>query len=159
MNDAVSSSTTSNKLLGAFSAEDRGLLQPHLEALELERDKSLEEPHEPLRYAYFLDGGIASTVGGESNHDRAVEVGLVGREGMTGLPLILGNNLSTHSVYMQVGGSGHRIAAQPFRDAIAASRTLHGLLLRFVQVFLIQVTQTAVANGRSKIEERLARWV
>src|SRR5205823_6090990 len=77
----------------------------------------------------------------------------------TGLPLILDNHLSTHSVYMQVGGSGHRIAAQPFRDAMAMSRTLHGLLLRFVQVFMIQLTQTAVANGRSKIEERLARWV
>jgi CRP-like cAMP-binding protein len=60
---------------------------------------------------------------------------------------------------MQVAGNGHRIASDAFRDAMDRSRTLHGLFLKFVQVFMIQLTQTAVANGRSKIEERLARWL
>jgi CRP-like cAMP-binding protein len=60
---------------------------------------------------------------------------------------------------MQVAGHGYRIGAQPFREAISGSSTLHALLLRFVQVFMIQITQTAVSNGRSNIEERLARWL
>ena len=53
----------SNKLLRAMSNEDRELLRPHLEALELERGKDLEEPHEPIIHAYFPESGIASTVG------------------------------------------------------------------------------------------------
>jgi CRP-like cAMP-binding protein len=151
----------SNKLLRILSVGDRELLQRHLEPIELERDKDLEEPKEPVRYVYFPESGIASAVGGTSgvNNDRPIEVGLIGREGVTGIPLILGNHHSTHSIYMQVAGHGHRISGEAFRNAITASRTLHWLLLKFVQVFMTQITQTAVANGRSKIEERLARWV
>ena len=160
MSELSSPFTLSNKLLRALSDEDRELLRQDLEALELPRDEDLEKPHEPIRDVYFLENGIASTVGGNhGGNDKPIEVGLIGREGVTGLPLILGNHLSTHSIYMQVAGEGHRIAAQPFREALANSRTLHGLLLRFVQVFMIQLTQTAIANARSKIEERLARWL
>jgi CRP-like cAMP-binding protein len=148
-----------NRLLRALSPEDHELVRPHLEPVELEREKDLEEPHEPIAYVYFPSSGIASTVGGEGKYGRPIEVGLIGREGVTALPLILGNHLSTHHVYMQVEGHGHRIAAEALRDAITASRTLHGLLLKCVQVFMIQITQTAIANGRSKIEERLARWL
>ena len=83
----------------------------------------------------------------------------LGREGVTALALILGSNRPTNAVYMQVAGSGHRIAAQPFREAMASSPTLHGLLLKFIQVFPIQISQTAVSNGRSNIEQRLARWL
>jgi CRP-like cAMP-binding protein len=131
-----------------------------LSRVELELEKDLEEPREPITHAYFLDSGIASTVGGTHGNDgRAIEIGLIGREGVVGLPLILGNHRATHAIYMQVAGKGQRIAAQAFREAISTSRTLHGLLLKFVQVFMVQLSQTAVANGRSKIEERLARWV
>ena len=71
-----------------------------------------------------LDDDLASTVAGDhGGNDRPVEVGLIGREGVTGLPLILGNHLSTHSIYMQVAGEGHRVAAQPFREALETSRT------------------------------------
>jgi CRP-like cAMP-binding protein len=160
MSELSFSFAPSNKLLRALSEEDRELLRPDLEALELARDQDLEKPHEPIREVYFLESGIASTVGGDhGGNDRPIEVGLIGREGVTGLPLILGDHLATHSIYMQVVGEGHRIAAQPFREALATSPTLHGLLLRFVQIFMIQLTQTAIANGRSKIEERLARWL
>src|SRR5262249_11296009 len=138
--------TPFNKLLRALSGEDRELLRHDLEALELARDRDLEKPHEPIRDVYFLESGIASVVGDHGGNDRPIEVGLIGREGVTGLPLIVGSHLSTHSIYMQVAGEGHRIAAQPFREALETSPTLHGLMLRFVQVFMTQLTQTAIAN-------------
>jgi CRP-like cAMP-binding protein len=153
-------SSYSNKLLRVLSAEDHELIRPHLEAVELERDKDLEEPYEAITHAYFLESGIASTVGSaHGSNEKPTEVGLIGREGVTALALILGSNRPTNAVYMQVAGSGHRIAAQPFREAMASSPTLHGLLLKFIQVFLIQISQTAVSNGRSNIEQRLARWL
>jgi CRP-like cAMP-binding protein len=151
----------SNKLLRALSDADRELLQPHLELVELESDRDLERPGESIRCVYFLESGIASTVGGNhgGNDDRPIEVGLTGREGVTGITLILGGDRSPNAVFMQVAGSAYSIGAEAFRNALAGSPALHALLLKFVQVFMIQITQTAVANGRSKIEERLARWI
>jgi CRP-like cAMP-binding protein len=60
---------------------------------------------------------------------------------------------------MQIAGRGRRLSAINLQEAIAASATLHQVLLRTVHTFLTQTTQTALANGRSKIEERLARWL
>ncbi len=60
---------------------------------------------------------------------------------------------------MQIGGSGQRMSADSPREAIAASSSLQQVLLRYAHAFLMQTTQTALANGRSKIEERLARWL
>jgi CRP-like cAMP-binding protein len=60
---------------------------------------------------------------------------------------------------MQIAGSGQRLSAKVLREAIAASVTLHQVLLHSVHSFMTQTTQTALANGRSKIEERLARWL
>jgi CRP-like cAMP-binding protein len=137
-----------NKLLRILSPVDYELLRLHLEPIELKLEMDLEIAHEQIAYAYFLDSGVASSVGGNGNNGRPIEVGLTGREGVTALPLILGNHLSMYHVYMQVAGHGQRIAAKVLRDAIAASPTLHGLLLKFVQVFMLQLSQ-----------ERLSRWI
>ena len=60
---------------------------------------------------------------------------------------------------MQIAGNGLRLPAANLREAIAASVALHQVLLHYVYAFLQQTTQTVLANGRSKIEERLARWL
>jgi len=85
---------------------------------------------------------------------------MIGREGMTGASVVLGNgDRVPHEIYMQIAGSGQHLPADRLREAIAKSVTLHQVLLRYVHSFLTQTTQTALANGRSKIEERLARWL
>jgi CRP-like cAMP-binding protein len=89
----------------------------------------------------------------------SIEVGIIGREGMTGLAIILGSNRAQHATYIQVAGKGLRISAARLREADERSNTLHRAMLRFVHAFLAQTTTTALANGRSKIEERLARWL
>ena len=88
-----------------------------------------------------------------------IEVGVIGREGMTGLPVVLGGDRNEHETFMQAAGHGHCIRVAQIREAMAKSRTLQDSFLRYVQAFLTQTTQTVVANGRSKIEERLARWL
>ena len=60
---------------------------------------------------------------------------------------------------MQIAGNGHLMAAARLREAIAKSSALHQVLLRYVNLFMSQTTETALANGRGKIEERLARWL
>jgi DNA-binding transcriptional regulator YhcF (GntR family) len=79
---------------------------------------------------------------------------------MTGPSVVMGNSDRVpHETYMQVAGRGQRMSAELLRKAIGASVPLHHVLLRYVYSFMTQTTQTALANGRSKIEERLARWL
>jgi CRP-like cAMP-binding protein len=148
---------SSNKLLARLSRADARLLEPHLEAVDLPLRKQLQARNKRVEQVYFIDSGIASVV---ANGEQAIEVGMIGREGMSGVSVLLGDGERVpHETYMQVAGAGQRVSASALRDAIAVSNTLHPLLLRYVHSFMTQTTQTALANGRSKIEERLARWL
>ncbi len=149
--------TQPNLILSRLSGADLRLLQPHLEPVDLPLRKVLERRNKPIKVIFFPESGFASVV---ANGDgRPIEVGLIGREGMTGLPVVLGNDRNSNEVYMQAPGHGHRISANDLRKAIDKSVTLHRSMLRYADAFLQQATGTAVANGRSKIEERLARWL
>ncbi len=103
--------------------------------------------------------GAALSSNWNLQRQQLVEVGLIGREGMTGLPVVLGNDRNSNDVFVQAAGDGQCIRANDLRKAIEKSVTLHRSLLRYAHSFLEQTTRTAVANGRSKIEERLARWL
>jgi CRP-like cAMP-binding protein len=78
---------------------------------------------------------------------------------MSGLAVVLGADRPVHETYIQATGSGLCLAADSLRGAIDKSTSLHRELLKAAYAFQTQVTQTALANGRSKIEERLARWL
>src|SRR5204862_7882849 len=121
--------------------------------------KQLEPRNKRVQYVYFMESGFASVVANGSTKP-SIEVGIIGREGMTGISVVLGSNdRATHETYIQVAGKGQRMSAPNLRDVIAQSAGLHHVLLRYAHAFLMQTTSTALANGRSKIEERLARWL
>jgi CRP-like cAMP-binding protein len=148
----------SNRLLQMLSRTDRELLEPHLESVSLERNDVCIEPGVPIEHVYFLEGGLSSTVVPDKIHGTA-ELGTQGYEGLIGVPAILGADRSPHRVFMQVGGPARRIGVECVRQAMDESPTLRKLLLLYVQVFMLQVGQTAYANARYSLEERLARWI
>ena len=152
------SSHHSNHLLSSLSPADFGLVQPHLEALDLDLRQSLEEGNKPIKYAYFPESGFASVVA-TSARRRQIEVGIIGREGMSGINVVMGNDRSPHATYMQVAGMGSRITADHLRSAMEKSPSLQNYFLHFAQSFMLQTAHTALANGQAKIEERLARWL
>jgi CRP-like cAMP-binding protein len=147
-----------NRLLSSLSKADLGLLLPDLEAVSLDLRKVLERPNKRIEDVYFPDAGFASVVAVQPKQTK-VEVGLIGREGMTGLPVVLGNHKTPHETYIQAAGHGQRINATKLRKAMAASSSLQSLLLKFVQAFMVQTAQTAISNARAKLNERLARWI
>ena len=147
-----------NRLLGKLTQGDWAILAPHLEAVSMRERQVIEVPHKPIAHAYFLEIGVASVVAVD-NADHRIEVGVIGYEGVTGVSLIMGDNRAQHSTYMQIPGSGHRIGAEKLCAAIATSESLRALMLKSAQGFMIQTAQTALANGRAKLEERLARWL
>ena len=154
----LAQSSVSNRLLSLLSKTDFALLAPHLEAIELEVNQSVVPANKPIQHAYFLDSGIVSVVASRADA-QSIEVGIYGREGMGGFPLLLGSDQSPHDQYIQLPGAGHRIKTAPFLRAVERSRDLNSLLLRYVHAFTTQTAQTALANGSSHIDERLARWL
>ena len=145
-----------NLILSRLSRDDLALIQPHLEPVDLPLRKVLGQANKKITAVYFPQSGIASVV---VNTGKPIEVGLIGREGMTGLAVVFGGDRDNNETYMQAAGQGQRMRANDLRNVIERSRTLHSSLLRYAHAFLNQTTRTAVANGRSKIEERLARWL
>ena len=146
-----------NRILSRLSDDDAALLTPDLEPVELALRQVLETPDKPIQHAYFIEYGLASIVA--ANGHKRLEVGLIGCEGMTGLPIVLGNDRSPHETFMQVAGNGQRIAADKLRAAIAQSGSLGRALLAFAHAFLNQTANTALSNGTATLEERLARWL
>ena len=149
---------SSNRLLASLSTGDFDLLRPHLESVTLGLRKHLERPNRRIDAVYFPEGGFASVVAVQSN-GKQVEVGLIGREGMTGLPIVLGNHRSPHATYIQAPGKGQCIPATELRKATQTSVSLRDSLLKFVQAFGVQTTHTAICNAQSRLDVRLARWL
>jgi CRP-like cAMP-binding protein len=147
-----------NRLLAALSREDLALLQPHLRSIDLPVKMDIERPGRRIETVCFMEAGIASVVAVRADETR-VEVGLIGCEGMSGTAVVLGGDQSPHSTYIQVAGEGLRIAAHDLRSAMQASGSLHAMLLKFVQVFMVQTAHTAIANARGHLDQRLARWI
>jgi CRP-like cAMP-binding protein len=147
-----------NRLLSSLSKADFGLLQPYLESVGLAVRQVLETPNRRIDDVYFIDSGFASVVAIQAKQTKA-EIGLIGREGMTGLAVVLGNHRSPQSTYIQAAGQGRRIDASELRKAMNSSPSLQGLLLKYVQAFMTQTTHTAVANACAKLDQRLARWI
>src|SRR5262249_49063570 len=155
---ALSQSRPGNRLLAALSPADLKSLQPLLQSVPLRLRQDLERPQRRIDDVYFPNLGIASVVAVQSR-DTRIEVGLIGGEGMTGTAVVLGNGRSPHETYMQVEGEGQRITAANLRQAMNASDSLRNVLLRYVQVFMVQTAHTAIANARARLDERLARWL
>ena len=149
---------SSNRILSRLSRQDFALLEPHFEAVDLPVRKTLDTRRKRIDHIYFLESGFASVVANGSTKP-SIEVGIIGREGMTGLAIVLGSDRAQHATYIQVAGKGLRISAARLREVDERSNTLHRAMLRFAHAFLAQTTTTALANGRSKTEERLARWL
>jgi CRP-like cAMP-binding protein len=149
---------TKNHILEALLAHDRALLEPHLQAVDLPMRFVIETANRPVTHLYFPDAGIASVVA-RGARDQIIEVGIIGRDGVTGCGALLGSDRSPNDVNIQVAGSGTRIETQRIREAMRQNEGLRGKLLLFVQSFLQQASQTALANGRATLEIRLARWL
>src|SRR5215203_6994048 len=139
-----------NRLLSGISPEDFDLLQPHLEPGPLDLRQWLIEAGEPIQQVYFPEQGIVSILADTS--EGRIEVGLIGPEGMAGLPVVLGIERSPHSYMVQAEGEALRITAPDLRTALRQSLSLHARFLRYAHTLMVQIAQTAYANAGFGIE-------
>jgi CRP-like cAMP-binding protein len=147
-----------NKILLAIPDDEFRAIRPHLESMELESHRVLHEAHEVLQDVYFPNDGLLSLVVVLAD-GKTVEAGIVGKEGLVGIPAIAGLSRSPLREVVQIAGDGLRIPAATLRELLATTPELHRELERFSVVLGLQVAQTAACNRLHEVEKRLARWL
>jgi CRP-like cAMP-binding protein len=126
--------------------------------VDLPLEMRLSEPNEPIEYIYFLNSGLIST-DALTEKGESVEVGVIGREGFSGLPALLDQPQMSHSVLMQGVGEGLRIRSSILRDQFLKGGMLQRLVHSFAYLQLVQVSQSVLCNRMHEVDARLARWL
>jgi CRP-like cAMP-binding protein len=148
----------SNMLLSVLPHDARAAVQEIGQPVALAEGQTLECPGEPISHAYFVESGLVSVVA-TGLRGRASEVGLIGKEGVTGIAFVLGAGSSPNHTMVQSHGSAHRVPVGLLHRAMLAHEELSMCLLRYSYVLLIQASHTALSNGTGTLPQRLARWL
>jgi CRP-like cAMP-binding protein len=155
---AIAQAAAPNRLLAALPAKEYQRLVAGLEPVKLTYGEVLYEPGEQMRHVYFPSDCLVSLLTVVEGH-RALEVGLVGREGMVGFRLALGITTASVRSLVQATGTAVRIKSARFLRECHRSPALQRALLHFVNALMIQISQTAACNRFHTVEARLARWL
>lgn len=148
---------SSNLLIQAMALDDLDLLKPHFERVQISEGQVLAAANQPIEHIYFPEGGIVSLTATTSKY-KNIEVGILGQEGMTGIAALLGSNCSPLNIFVRIyDTSALRISFEEFIKLITRCESLHSLLLRYAEVFLVQSAFNTLANAQHKMWMRLAR--
>lgn len=148
----------SNRLLANLPPKDYQGLLKNLELVDLKFGEVLYEPGEVIRHVYFPNNCLISLLTLADGH-LALEVGMVGHEGMVGTPMPLGIDISPVRALVQGSGSSMRMTSRHFRQVFDRYPSLQRVLYRYIHALMAQVTQTAACNRFHVVEKRLARWL
>lgn len=154
----ITGTKSGTKSCSACRGGEREIVFAKLEFVRLTSLQVLHEVGDLIKSGYFCNTGMVSTLNVLSD-GKSVEVGLVGKEGFIGLPLIAGFRSSSLRANVQIQGSGFRIGAEALADCLGRCPKLALRLNQFSQVMAMQVAQIATCNRLHDVEERLARWL
>ncbi|MGH8642841.1 MAG: Crp/Fnr family transcriptional regulator [Burkholderiales bacterium] len=147
-----------NSLLAALPARQYRRLLANLEPVALTFGEVLYDPGQPIRHVYFPSDSLVSLLTLVDGR-LALEVGLVGREGMVGIPLALGVGVTSVRALVQGAGTALRMESARFRRELPRCASLRRELHRYAHVLMAQITQTAACNRFHVVKARLARWL
>jgi CRP-like cAMP-binding protein len=147
-----------NDLLGAMPRQAYRHMQTSLESVELSYGQVLYEPMGSIRHVYFpIDCLVSLLTAVDQN--RTLEVGMVGNEGMVGMPMAMGIRVSAVRALVQGSGTALRMTAARFRTEFKNNLPLQRALFRYNHLLMAQISQTAACNRFHDAEHRLARWL
>lgn len=147
-----------NRVLASLPHEEYERLRPYLEPVRLAPGKILYGAGDIVRHAYFPKGGMVSLLS-MTEDGRTIEVGMIGCEGVAGIPVVLRVNRSPYQVMVQLPTGAARIKGETLRREFNRGGKLQDLLLRYTHTLLTQVAQSAACNRFHTVEERLCRWL
>jgi CRP-like cAMP-binding protein len=147
-----------NKILAALPRKEYRRLLPRLTPVSLSLGETLYEMEGSIRHVYFPDCSVVSLVT-HMEEGTSVEVGLIGSEGMVGLSVVMGDDVSQNHAVVQIADGAMRMSTNALRAELKHGGKLQSLLLRYSLTLLKQVSQTAACNRNHNMGERLARWL
>src|SRR5260370_5650184 len=147
-----------NKILLDLPPKEREMLFPKLELVRLKTHQVLHEPGDSLKSAYFCNSGMISILSVFPD-GKSVEVGLVGKEGFVGLPLVAGFRTAPTRAVAQIDATAFRVDGGTLMVILRQCPKLERRLQQFSQIMAVQVTQIAACNRLHEVNERLARWL
>jgi CRP-like cAMP-binding protein len=147
-----------NSILLGLSAKECEILFSKLEFVRLKLHQVLYEAGDAIKSGYFVNSGMMSVLAVQPD-GKSVEVGLIGKEGFVGLPLLVGYSKSPTRIVTQADGTAYRCDGEALRQIMRKCPELEQQLHRYVQRFAMQTTQIAACNRLHDVEERLARWI
>jgi CRP-like cAMP-binding protein len=148
----------SNLLLESLPSQERALLLAKCQAVPLPLNTLLYDVGEEPRYSYFITSGVASVVTAMKD-GQIVEVGLLGREGVTGSTHLLGGQRGSTRCMIQIAGTGLRLDFRTLREEFHRQPGLLRRILEYVQYQSLMLSQLSACNRVHEVEERLARWL
>jgi len=152
------SSPPRNKILAALPDKEYQRLLPRLTPVSLSLGETLYEMEGSIRHVYFPSSSVVSLVT-HMEEGTSVEVGLIGVEGMVGLSVVMGDDVSQNHAVVQIADGAMRMTTAALRAELKHGGKLQSLLLRYSLTLLKQVSQTAACNRNHSMGERLARWL
>jgi CRP-like cAMP-binding protein len=147
-----------NRLLAALPKREYQHLLPELKEVTLTFGKILFEPGERIRHVYFPNNSIISLLSAVEDREH-LEVGIVGNDGMAGLPVFMDVKKSRNRGLVQGAGSAMRMKAAALRQVLGNGSSLNKLLHRYTHALLTQISQSAACNRFHLVNARLARWL
>jgi CRP-like cAMP-binding protein len=148
-----------NHLLSVLPRAERERIMARGHRRRLKLRQILHPANGAVTHAHFPLTGVVSLVAKSGGDGVAVEVGVVGNEGLVGMPLFLGSGTTPTEAVCQVEGETLSLTAAAFEEELEASRTLRQLLQRYTQALMSQVSQSVVCNTAHTIEQRMCRWL
>ena len=146
-----------NRLLGALPKHDHDRLLPHLEKVSLPLREILYEANGPIAHVFFPLHGVVSLVIMDGGF--TLEVGIIGNEGLVGTPVFLGADHSPTKAIAQIPGNALRMEVKVFQSEMTRHGAFHGLVQRYTQTMINQISQSIVCNHRHSVEKRMCRWL
>ncbi len=154
----ASENARKNGILALLSEREIELILPYLRKVFLPRGAVLEVPDQNVNRIYFPLDCVVSVIAVGKKGSR-IETGLIGKEGMTGVGVAVGDPRTPYELVNQIEGEAIAMSADDFRRMAEAVPNLSLLAERFSRSLGVQVSQTALSNGRFDLQQRLARWL
>jgi CRP-like cAMP-binding protein len=147
-----------NRLLAALPRDEYDRLHTNLEKVSLPLKEILYEANGPIAHVFFpLNGVVSLVISMEGGF--TLEVGTIGNEGMVGTPVFLGSESSPTRAISQVPGEALRMEATVFQEEMKRDGLLYGLVQRYTQAMINQISQSTVCNRRHSVQKRMCRWL
>jgi CRP-like cAMP-binding protein len=149
---------TRNQILAALPRQQYSLLFSNLQPTHLPRSKLLYDLGDRISYFFFIMSGMVSLLA-TTEDGSSTEIGMVGSEGVIGIPAVLGVNKAPYQIEVQIPGQAMKVRTDILINEFSRGGLLHDMILRYIHSLISQISQSAACNRFHTIEQRLCRWL